>query len=83
MIFRLASTFTGTKLIAYRVIEPDHTLQIDLQSPMKITRVSKNGNPLDYEQDWQTRSPLEPERRVEVDRDFQVAVFPITNIESG
>jgi aminopeptidase N len=37
------SSFTGSNLIGYRIIEPDRLMQIDLQPPMKITRISQNG----------------------------------------
>jgi aminopeptidase N len=50
---------------------------------MKL-KVSINGQLqwIEPKQDWQTLSPGEPIRRLEVDRDFYVAVFPITKIES-
>ena len=37
------STFSGSNLIGYRVIEPNQLMQIDLQPPMKISRISQNG----------------------------------------
>lgn len=37
------SSFAGSNLIGYRVIEPGNLMQIDLQPPMKITRISQNG----------------------------------------
>lgn len=45
------SSFTGTNLIGYRVIEPNGMMQIDLQPPMKITRISQNGNDLEFVKD--------------------------------
>jgi len=45
------STFTGSNLIGYRVIEPNQVMQIDLQPPMKIFRVSQNGKDLKYSRD--------------------------------
>jgi hypothetical protein len=37
------SSFTGSNLIGYRVIEPNELMQIDLQPPMKITRITQVG----------------------------------------
>lgn len=37
------SSFTGSNLIGYRVIEPNGSMQIDLQAPMKITRITQDG----------------------------------------
>lgn len=37
------SVFTGSNLIAYRVIEAEQLMQIDLQPPMEINRVSQDG----------------------------------------
>lgn len=37
------STFVGSNLIGYRVIEPAGMMQIDLQPPMAITRISQHG----------------------------------------
>jgi aminopeptidase N len=37
------SSFTGSNYIGYRVIEPNGLMQIDLQPPMKITRVTQDG----------------------------------------
>ena len=45
------SSFTGTNLIGYRVIEPNGMMQIDLQPPMKITRISQNGSDLEFVKD--------------------------------
>lgn len=45
------STFTGSNLIGYRVIEPNQLMQIDLQPPMKINRVSQNGKELKFVRD--------------------------------
>jgi len=44
-------TITGSNTIQYRVLEPGQRMQIDLQPPMEITRVSQNGQELDYERD--------------------------------
>jgi len=35
------SSFTGSNLIGYRVLEPNGLMQIDLQPPMKITRITQ------------------------------------------
>ena len=45
------SSFTGTNLIGYRVIEPNQLMQIDLQPPMKISRITQDGIELDFTQD--------------------------------
>ncbi len=37
------STITGTNLISYRVLEPNQKMQIDLQPPMEISKISQNG----------------------------------------
>ena len=50
---------------------------------MKL-KLTINGQPqwIEPKQKWQTLSPGEPIRIVEVDPNFYVAVFPITEIES-
>ena len=37
------SSFTGSNLIGYQVIEKNDLMQIDLQPPMKITRITQDG----------------------------------------
>lgn len=37
------STFSGENLIQYRVLEPQQTMQIDLQPPMEISKITQNG----------------------------------------
>ena len=37
------SSFTGSNLIGYRVIEQDSLMQIDLQPPMQINKISQDG----------------------------------------
>jgi aminopeptidase N len=37
------SSFRGSNLLGYRVIEAEQLMQIDLQPPMKITRISQKG----------------------------------------
>jgi len=37
------SSFAGSNLFGYQVTEPGQMMQIDLQPPMKITRISQNG----------------------------------------
>ncbi len=37
------SSFTGSNLIQYKVIEPGQLMQIDLQPPMEITKITQNG----------------------------------------
>jgi aminopeptidase N len=45
------SSFTGSNLIGYRVIESGKVMQIDLQPPMKITRISQNGTDQQFSRD--------------------------------
>ena len=45
------SSFSGNNLIGYRVLEPNSVMQIDLQPPMKITRISQNGIDLEFIKD--------------------------------
>jgi len=45
------SSFTGTNLIQYRVLKSAQVMQIDLQPPMKISKISQNGKELDYKND--------------------------------
>ncbi len=45
------SSFRGSNLIRYQVIETSQLMQIDLQPPMNITRVSQNGIEQRFERD--------------------------------
>ncbi|KJF44013.1 M1 family metallopeptidase [Draconibacterium sediminis] len=45
------STISGSNLIQYKVLESNQVMQIDLQPPMKISRITQNGKALDYNQD--------------------------------
>lgn len=45
------STFAGTNLIQYNVLEPTQLMQIDLQPPMKITRIIQEGFEQEYVRD--------------------------------
>jgi len=45
------STFVGSNLISYRVIEPHQLMQIDLQPPMEISSVTQDGVSLDFVKD--------------------------------
>ncbi len=45
------STFSGSNKIGYRVLKPNQLMQIDLQPPMKITRVIQDKNELKYNRD--------------------------------
>ena len=47
----LDSTFTGSNIIQYRVLEPGQLMQIDLQPPMQIFKIIQNGKELKYKQD--------------------------------
>lgn len=41
----------GTNLVQYKVLKPAQRMQIDLQSPMRITKVTQAGKPLKVEQE--------------------------------
>jgi len=45
------SSFTGSNLIQYKVIEPGQLMQIDLQPPMEITKITQNGKKQKYVRD--------------------------------
>lgn len=42
------STITGSNTIQYKVIDAYHTMQIDLQNPMEITRIIQDGKALEF-----------------------------------
>ncbi len=41
----------GSNTIEYKVLEPNQKLQVDLQSPLKITKVEQNGKELTFSSD--------------------------------
>ena len=41
----------GSNTIQYKVLETDDEMQIDLQKPLKITKVTQNGKPLSFRSD--------------------------------
>ena len=45
------STIKGQNEVQYRVLKPYQTLQIDLQRPLKITKITQDGQPLVYKRD--------------------------------
>ena len=45
------SSFAGSNLIAYQVLESNEWMQIDLQPPMKITRITQNGKDQEFVRD--------------------------------
>lgn len=45
------STFVGSNLIGYRVVEPKQIMQIDLQPPMEISRILQDGVDLRFRKD--------------------------------
>lgn len=45
------STISGSNLVAYKVLKPGLTMQIDLQQPMEIKSVSQNGVQLNFKRD--------------------------------
>jgi len=44
-------SLSGSNVISYTVLDQHHTMQIDLQEPMEITRVVQNGSELSYERE--------------------------------
>jgi aminopeptidase N len=47
----LDSTITGSNTIQYKVIQPYNVMQIDLQNPMGITKVTQDGVALKYKRE--------------------------------
>jgi aminopeptidase N len=45
------STLSGVNTVQYKVIDPQQRMQIDLQPPMTITKITQHGKPLKYQQD--------------------------------
>jgi len=45
------STITGSNIIQYKVLQPYNVMQIDLQSPMEITKVTQDGVALKYKRE--------------------------------
>lgn len=45
------SSFWGSNLIEYRVLEENQLMQIDLQPPMVITKISQDGTDLEFKKD--------------------------------
>jgi len=45
------SSLKGKNLIQYKVIKPYNVMQVDLQNPLNITRVSQDGKPLEFTRD--------------------------------
>jgi hypothetical protein len=45
------STINGYILIRYEVIKPDDRMQIDLQPPLEISRITQDGKELDFVRD--------------------------------
>lgn len=41
----------GTNVITFKVLKPGHKMQIDLQTPLSITKVLQNGQPLKFERE--------------------------------
>lgn len=44
-------TISGTNTIQYKVLQPNQVLQIDLQPPLELTKVTQNGKELDIKHD--------------------------------
>jgi aminopeptidase N len=47
----LDSTITGSNTIQYKVLQPYNVMQIDLQNPMQITKVTQDGVALKYKRE--------------------------------
>ncbi len=45
------STVSGSTTIGYRVLQPSQTLQVDLQAPLRVTKIEQDGQPLTFRQD--------------------------------
>lgn len=45
------SSFSGSNLIGYRVVETKSLMQIDLQPPMQIDQITQNGKELSFERE--------------------------------
>ncbi len=45
------STIRGVNTIHYRVLTPNQVMQIDLQKPMQVEKITQNGKPLEYKRD--------------------------------
>lgn len=45
------SSFSGSNLIGYRVVEAKSLMQIDLQPPMQIDQITQNGKELSFERE--------------------------------
>src|SRR6187402_3919591 len=45
------STITGSNTIQYKVLKPYNVMQIDLQNPMEITKITQNDIALKYKRD--------------------------------
>ncbi|WP_100430686.1 M1 family metallopeptidase [Flavobacterium sp. 1] len=45
------STITGSNTIQYKVLKPYTVMQIDLQQPMEITKITQDGTELKYKRD--------------------------------
>jgi aminopeptidase N len=45
------STISGSNTIRYKVLKPQNRMQIDLQEPLKITKVTQDGKELKYQRE--------------------------------
>ena len=45
------STISGSTLIAYQVLKPNQTLQVDLQRPLRVLKMEQDGQELTFRQD--------------------------------
>ncbi|MDF1672765.1 MAG: M1 family metallopeptidase [Vicingaceae bacterium] len=47
-------SISGSNIIQYKVLHPHNTLQIELQEPLKITKIIQNNNELSFKKDGYT-----------------------------
>jgi aminopeptidase N len=50
-VFPDKKSISGSNIITYKVLEEGNIMQIDLQEPMKITRIIQNGAEVDFERE--------------------------------
>ena len=46
-----SKSISGTNVVTYKVLNPYHVMQIDLQAPMQITALEQNDKPLDFKRE--------------------------------
>ena len=66
-------TIGGTNTMTYRVLTPGHRLQIELQAPMQLHKVTQNGEELAVEQDGYSYF-ITPEKPHKVDQEYRLTM---------